>query len=46
MSEEKILGIGNLLKSNREKLGLSLDDVEQQTFIHKRYLRAIEEERW
>ncbi len=46
MSEEKILGIGNLLKSQREKLGLSLEDIEQQTFINKRYLKAIEEEQW
>ncbi|NLJ48050.1 MAG: hypothetical protein GX428_00450 [Candidatus Atribacteria bacterium] len=46
MSEEKILGIGNLLKRKREELGLSLEDIEQQTFINKRYLKAIEEEQW
>lgn len=27
-------------------MGLSLEEIEQQTFINKRYLRAIEEERW
>ena len=46
MSEEKLPGIGNFLKSKREELGLSLEEIEQQTFINKRYLRAIEEERW
>ena len=46
MNEEKMLGIGKLLKSKREELGLTLHDVEQQTFIHTRYLIALEEERW
>jgi len=46
MNEEKISGIGSLLRRKREELNLSLEDIEQQTFINKRYLKAIEEEQW
>ncbi len=46
MNDEKLLGIGKLLKSKREELGLSLQEVEQQTLINRKYLVALEEERW
>jgi cytoskeletal protein RodZ len=34
--------IGSSLKSQREKLGLSLEEVENQSYIPERYLQAIE----
>ncbi|NLT95901.1 MAG: helix-turn-helix domain-containing protein [Clostridia bacterium] len=40
----KIHGIGEILKSRRIQLGLSLEDIENETKIRTRYLEAIEEE--
>jgi len=38
--------LGKKLKEAREEKGLSLDDLQNQTKIQKRYLRAIEEGRY
>lgn len=38
--------IGQILKSTREKLGFSLDDVAQKTYIKTHYLHALEEDRF
>lgn len=38
--------LGNVLRRQREKLGLSLDAMEQQTKIRKRYLEALEAGDW
>lgn len=35
--------LGALLKTARQEKGLSLDDVQEQTKIRKRYLEALEE---
>jgi cytoskeletal protein RodZ len=35
--------LGRQLRSQREQLGLSLEDVERHTFLRLRYLRALEE---
>ncbi|MCZ7551784.1 MAG: DUF4115 domain-containing protein [Anaerolineales bacterium] len=42
-SERIFAEIGQRLRSQRELLGLSLDDVERHTFLRQRYLRALEE---
>lgn len=39
-----IMGIGELLQNEREKLGLSLSDVENATKIRSRYIQALEKE--
>lgn len=39
-----IMGIGERLKEAREEQGISLDTLQEQTKIQKRYLLAIEEE--
>jgi cytoskeletal protein RodZ len=41
--EEKELELGSLLKKAREEKGLSLDDIQEETKIRKKYLAAIEE---
>ncbi len=38
------MGIGELLQSEREKKGLSLNDVENATKIRSRYIQALETE--
>lgn len=38
--------VGQLLKSAREKHGLKLEDVEQHTRIRKRYLEALEQDKY
>jgi cytoskeletal protein RodZ len=38
--------IGQVLKTKREELGLSLPDIEQETKIRGRYLEAIENGEW
>lgn len=38
--------LGNVLRSRREKLGLTLSDMEKQTKIRQRYLIALEEGDW
>ena len=40
------MGIGELLQSEREKKGLSLNDVENATKIRARYIQALETERF
>jgi len=40
----KVIGIGEIFKATRLKLGLSLTDVENETKIRSKYLEAIEEE--
>src|SRR5690625_7056330 len=37
------MGIGEKLKEIRETRNLSLDDIQEETKIQKRYLRAIED---
>jgi cytoskeletal protein RodZ len=37
------LELGTLLKKAREEKGLSLDDIQEETKIRKKYLEAIEE---
>jgi len=46
MSDENVLSIGLVLKNKRKELGLTLDDIEHETFINKKYLTALEEESW
>ncbi|TDO73033.1 uncharacterized protein DUF4115 [Halanaerobium saccharolyticum] len=41
--EEKELELGSLLKKSRKEKGLSLDDIQEETKIRKKYLEAIEE---
>jgi len=41
--EEMELELGTLLKKAREEKGLSLDDIQEETKIRKKYLEAIEE---
>jgi transcriptional regulator with XRE-family HTH domain len=40
----KVDGIGEIFKSKRIEMGLSLNDIENETKIRSRYLQAIEEE--
>ncbi len=40
------VGIGELLRQQREELGWSLEQVSKRILIHRRYLEALEEERW
>ena len=40
------MGIGELLQSEREKKGLSLNDVENATKIRARYIQALETEKF
>lgn len=40
------LGIGATLRNKREEKGITLEEVQENTFILKRYLEAIEEEKW
>lgn len=44
MSESEPTGYGAVLRSRREKLGLSLDDLAASTRVRKTYLQALEEE--
>ncbi|MFP4199486.1 MAG: helix-turn-helix domain-containing protein, partial [Halanaerobium sp.] len=37
------LELGSLLKRARQEKGLSLDDIQEETKIRKKYLEAIEE---
>lgn len=41
--EEMELELGTLLKKARQEKGLSLDDIQEETKIRKKYLEAIEE---
>lgn len=41
-----MLSVGTILKSEREKKGLLLSDIEKQIKIREKYLKAIEEENW
>lgn len=41
--EEMELELGSLLKKAREEKGLSIDDIQNETKIRKKYLEAIEE---
>lgn len=41
-----VRALGEKLRQQRERLGLSLEEVEQQTKIRKHYLRAIENGEW
>jgi len=41
-SEKIFAEIGQRLRSQRELLGLSLDDVERHTYLRQHYLRALE----
>ncbi|OGK43659.1 hypothetical protein A2957_02825 [Candidatus Roizmanbacteria bacterium RIFCSPLOWO2_01_FULL_38_11] len=38
--------VGQILRSERERLGLTLDDVEKETHIRKKNLLSIEDENW
>lgn len=44
MTDYKATGFGSVLRSRREKLGLSLDDLAASTRVRKTYLQALEEE--
>ena len=46
MVSPKISGVGSLLEREREKRGLSLDQLSQITRLRKFYLEAIEDEKW
>ena len=47
MSEnEERVNVGKKLREAREKKGLTLDDLQQATKIQKRYLIAIEDEKF
>jgi|GEM_PF-1581092 len=39
-------GIGQVLRKRREELGLSLEDIQEQTKVRKRYIQAIEDDDW
>jgi cytoskeletal protein RodZ len=43
---ENNLGIGATLRGKREEKGITLEEAQENTFILKRYLEAIEEEKW
>lgn len=45
-NEQKKLEIGKVLRQAREKKGYTLDDLQQLTKIQKRYLIAIEDEKF
>lgn len=45
-NEHKNLEIGKVLRQAREKKGYTLDDLQQLTKIQKRYLIAIEDEKF
>ncbi|GLG00627.1 XRE family transcriptional regulator [Alicyclobacillus hesperidum subsp. aegles] len=38
--------LGQILRSKRESLGLTLDDIEERTKIRKRYVEALEDGDW
>ncbi len=40
------LGVGATLRNRREEKGITLEEAQENTFILKRYLEAIEEEKW
>jgi cytoskeletal protein RodZ len=44
MTEYQVAGFGETLRSRREQLGLSLNDVAVRTRVRKSYLQALEEE--
>jgi cytoskeleton protein RodZ len=44
--EASVIGIGDLLREEREKKGLSLSDVENATKIRVRYIKALETEQY
>ncbi len=44
MTEYQLSGFGETLRSRREQLGLSLNDVAVRTRVRKAYLQALEEE--
>jgi transcriptional regulator with XRE-family HTH domain len=44
-NDSKMLTIGKLLKNERERQELSLDDISERTKINVKYLKAIEEDR-
>jgi cytoskeleton protein RodZ len=46
MVSPKISGVGSLLKRERGKKGLSLDQLSQITRLRKYYLEALEDEKW
>jgi cytoskeleton protein RodZ len=46
MVSPKISGAGSLLKREREKKGLSLDQLSQITKLRKQYLEALEDEKF
>jgi len=46
MTSPKISGVGSLLKREREKKDLSLDQLSQITRLRKHYLEALEDENW
>lgn len=41
-----MIGIGEYLRQAREAKGLSLEDVQEATKIRRKYVAALEEERW
>jgi cytoskeleton protein RodZ len=43
---DRPLEIGSILKETRQRLGIELATVEEQTKIRIKYLRALEDERW
>ena len=42
----RMLSVGSVLRKERRRLGLSLEDVEKKTRIRKKYLEAIEDNDW
>lgn len=38
--------VGQILKSERQRLGFSVSDIERQTRIRKKYLEALEKSEW
>jgi len=41
-----MLSVGEILKKQREKLGINLGEVEKQIKVRQKFLRAIEENNW
>lgn len=41
-----MLSVGEILKNQREKLGISLRDIEEQLKVRQKFLRSIEENNW